>query len=59
MAIEINTQQQAVAVLGYETYVNEMKYLDLPFSKFWEWYSSWCIEQGLFNDRASYQSDSE
>jgi hypothetical protein len=41
----------------YKEHVKEMKSLGLPTISFWDWYSSWCFEEGLFNDRMSYQNE--
>jgi hypothetical protein len=49
------TLQQENGYESYKEYVKELESIDLPYLDFWDWYSEWCFEEGLFNDRASYQ----
>jgi hypothetical protein len=51
--IEINSLQQETALKEHKEYLQE-NYYGNPLT-FWEFYSLWCEENGLFNDRASYQ----
>jgi len=47
--IETTTQQQDS---GYREYIFSES--ELPF---WEWYWFWCYEEGLYNDKASFQDE--
>lgn len=46
MTIETVTLQQETAEKEY----NEVFEFCDTKPDFWEWYSVWCVEQGLFND---------
>jgi hypothetical protein len=54
---EVISLQQETGLKYYEDYKKEMNEISAPAWAFWEWYGMWCMEEGLFNDRASYQHD--
>lgn len=54
--IEIITKQQESAMREYKIGYEDMGFQPFPF---WEWYARWCEEEGLLNDRTSFQFDSE
>ncbi len=52
---DMRTMQQERALTEYSEDVESWKDADLPYLEFWVWYARWCEENGLYNDRASYQ----
>ncbi len=53
--IDVTTLQQQTALPYYHVEEKSLKSMGLPPLDFWDWYAQWCEEEGLFNDRASYQ----
>lgn len=52
---ELITDQQYEGKVAYLEHVKEMEDEDCEPFDFWEFYMQWCLENGLYNDRASYQ----
>ena len=46
--IDLITQQQET---GHKEWTESESSLE-----FWQFYAAWCLENGLFNDRASHQT---
>lgn len=56
MKAETNSEQQSVAYKEYLIQRKEDKAMGFEILPFWEWYCFWCFENGLYNDRTSYQN---
>lgn len=50
---QLSTAQQCHAFEEYKAHCVEC---EIPL-EFWNWYQFYCLEEGLYNDRASYQGD--
>ena len=53
----IVTRQQEASLRDYKRQLEYELDYDCPVSPFWEWYGLWCFEEGLFNDRMSWQDE--
>ena len=56
---EITTQQQQSALKDYKEHCDISEHIDCKPSPFWKFYDLWCLEKGLYNDRASFQMDDQ